>query len=311
MNRFALENEKEYRVTALASASAVCALLFFLLLYIRLWQSVPEPPPIEYVDVNFGTDLVGSGSIQTYNKASDSKNTEDVKKEEDKPNPKVTTTSRVEKTPTAPVPKIVEAKPSKVITEKPDIASKIESPVTVPEKADPKKAESTTPKPTPAPPKAEPVAEPKKVDANALYKRSPSGGSNGTVGKASGIGGNNNGDDASGVGDKGNPDGNINAKQFYGTPGGTGSGVSLNMAGWRLASSRIAQDNSGESGVIRFEITVDDRGDVINVRLKETQLSPTVTEFYKQQVYKLQLVAKGSSAPPRSTGIYTIKIRSN
>lgn len=311
MNRITLENEKEYRVTALAGSFAVCALLFFLLLYIRLWQSIPDPPPIQYVDVNFGTDLVGSGSIQTYNKASDSKNTEDVKKEEDKPNPKVTTTARVEKTPTSPVPKIVDAKPSKVVTEKPDIASKVESPVTVPEKAEPKKVESTTPKPTPAPPKAEPVAEPKKVDANALYKKAPAGGSNGTVGKASGVGGNNNGDDASGVGDKGNPDGNINAKQFYGTPGGSGSGVSLNMAGWRLASNRIAQDNSGESGIIRFEITVNDQGDVTFVRVKESRVSPTVTEFYKQQVYKLQLVPKGSSAPPKSTGIYTINIRSN
>ncbi|RRB06924.1 hypothetical protein [Larkinella rosea] len=311
MSRVTLENENEYRVTAFAGSFAVCALLFFLLLYIRLWQSVPDPPPIQLVEVNFGTDLIGSGSIQTYNKANDSKNKEDVKKEEDKPNPKVTTTSRVEKTPVSPVPKIVDAKVSKVVTEKPDIASKIESPVTVPEKAEPKKVEATTPKPTPAPPKAEPVPEPKKVDANALYKKGSSGGSNGTVGKASGIGGNNNGDDASGVGDKGNPDGNINAKQFYGTPGGTGSGVSLNISGWRLGSTRLATDNSGESGKIVFEIKVDDKGDVTFVKVKETRLSPTVTEFYKQQVYKLQLVQKASVAPPISTGIYTINIRSN
>jgi protein TonB len=183
--------------------------------------------------------------------------------------------------------------------------------VTVPEKAEPKKVVATAPKETPAPPKAEPVAEPKKVDSNALYKKSSSAGSNGTVGKASGTGGNNNGDDASGVGDKGNPDGNINAKQFYGTPGGTGSGVSLNIAGWRLASNRIAQDNSGESGKIVFKIKVDDKGDVISVGIQETRVSPTVTEFYKQQVYKLQLVPKGSTAPPVSSGTYTIIIRSN
>ncbi|WP_128543427.1 hypothetical protein [Larkinella soli] len=311
MNRITLENENEYRVTALAVSFAICAMLFFLLLYIRLWQSVPQPPPIDLVEVNFGNDLIGSGNIQTYNKASDSKNKEEVKRAEDKPNPKITTTPRVEKTPVTPVPKIEEAKPSKVVTEKPDIASKLESPVSVPEKAEPKKVEATAPKPTPAPPKAEPVAKVEKVDPNALFKRSGSGGSNGTVGKAAGTGGNNNGDDASGVGDKGNPDGDINAKQFYGTPGGTGSGVSLNMAGWRLASNRIAQDNSGESGKIVFEIKVDDKGDVINVRVRETRVSPTVTEFYKQQVYKLQLVPKASSAPPISTGTYTINIRAN
>ncbi|WP_234733853.1 hypothetical protein [Tellurirhabdus bombi] len=311
-NKVTLENENQYRVTALASSFGICALVLTLLLFFTLSQTIPQPPPIDFVEVNFGTDLVGSGSIQTYNKASDSPNKEDVKREENKPNPKVTTTSRVEKTPVAPVPKIEAAKPSKVITEKPDISTKLESPVSVPEKAEPKKVVTTAPKATPAPPKSEPVAKPEpKVDNNALFKRSSSSGSNGTVGRGAGVGGNNNGDDASGVGDKGNPEGKVDAKGLYGTPGGTGSGVSLNIAGWRLASASIAKDNSGETGKIVFSIIVDDRGDVIKVTTRETRLSPAATEFYKQQVYKLKLIPKSSVAPPRSEGTYTINIKAN
>lgn len=299
-------------MTALISSFVVCALLFFLLLYIRLWQSIPQPPPIEYVEVNFGTDRIGSGNIQTYNKANDSKNTEDVKRSEDKPNPKVTTTSRVEKTPVAPVPKVESAKPSKTITEKPVIASKQESPVTVPEKAEPKKVEATAPKATPAPPKAEPVAkvEPK-VDPNALFKRSSGGsGSNGTVGKGAGVGGNNNGDDRSGVGDKGNPDGNINAKQFYGSPGGTGTGVSLNISGWGLGSRPQVNDDSDETGKIVFQLKVDDRGDIMNVRVLETTVSAAVVEVYKRAVQRVRLVPKSSATPPISTGTITFIIKS-
>lgn len=310
MNRIAVENEKEYRITALAGSFAICTLLLFLLLFLTLSQSIPQPPPIELVEVNFGTDLVGSGKIQTYNKASDSPNPVDVKREEDKPNPKVTTTSRVEKTPVAPVPDIKEAKVSKTITEKPDISSKVESPVTVAEKSEPKKTTVTAPKPTPAPPKAEPAPKVEKVDPNALFKKSGSAGSNGTVGRNAGTGGNNNGDDASGVGDKGNPEGKVDAKGLYGTPGGTGTGVSLNMAGWGLGRRPQVNDDSDETGKIVFELIVDERGEIVSVRTRETTVSASVVEVYKRAVQRITLVPKSSSAPPRSKGTITFIIKS-
>ncbi|TAE30251.1 MAG: hypothetical protein EAZ91_11065 [Cytophagales bacterium] len=311
MTRTAYENETEARTLAFVGAFAITLLLFIVLFLITISGSIPQPPPIQFVEVNFGTDNMGSGSIQTYNKPSDSKNAVDVKKAEDKPNPKVTTTNRVEKTPVRPVPRVEETKVTKTVAEKPVIASRVESPVSVPEKkVEPKRTEA--PKPTPAPPRTEPA--PKKVetvDPNALYKRSSGGGgSNGTVGRASGTGGNNNGDDKSGVGDKGNPDGKIDAKEYYGKPGGSSTGVAFNVAGWSIGSKAIDKDPSDESGKIVFKIKVDQSGSIVAVNVVETQVSPSVTDYYRRQISRLRPQPKSSVVPEISTGTVTINVRS-
>ena len=147
-----------------------------------------------------------------------------------------------------------------------------------------------------------------KIDPNALFKKSSSSSSNGTSGKEGGMGDNNNGDDRLAVGDKGNPEGNINSKQFYGMPGGTSSGISLNMAGWGLGSRPQVSDDSDETGKIVFELKVDNRGDIISVRTKETTVSASVVEVYRRAVQKIRLVPKASSAPPISTGTITFII---
>jgi len=323
MIRTAYENETEARLRAFAGAFGISFLVLIILFLVTLSQSIPQPPPIQFVEVNFGTDAVGSGRIQTYNKPSDSKRAVDVKKAEDKPNPKLATTNRVEKTPPrpAPVPQVEETKVkvSKTVSEKPIIASRTESPVTVPERADPKKAE--TPKPSvstdrPAPPRAEPesrtsVKKVETVDPNALYKRSSgSGGSNGTVGRAAGTGGNNNGDDKSGVGDKGNPDGKIDAKEYYGKPGGSSTGVAFNVAGWSIGNKSIDKDASDESGKIVFRIKVDQTGNIVAVNVVETQVSPSITDYYKRQISRLRPQPKSSVVPEISTGTVTINVRS-
>lgn len=312
MNRITFENEKEIRAKSLAGAFGINLLVLAVLLLVHLSQTIPNPPPIQFVEVNFGTDARGSGRIQTYNKASDSPNPEDVRAAEKRPNPKVNTTPRLEKTRVTPTPKVEEAKPAKVATEKPIIASKAESPVTTPERPEPKRVEApknTAPVERPAPP-----APPKKVETvntDALYKRSSGGGgSNGTVGKASGTGGNNNGDDADGVGDKGNPNGKIDAKSLYGTPGGASSGVAFDVSGWALAGRPNVNDDSDETGKIIFQIKVDSGGDIINVRTMQTTVSPSVVEVYRKAVQRLRLRPKGGATPETATGTITFIITS-
>jgi len=311
MNRISLDNENEYQVPALAGAFAICTMLVFLLLFITLSQSIPQPPPIEFIEVNFGTDQVGSGNIQTYNRASDSPNPVDVRPAENKVN-RVTSTPRVERTPTPPRPKVEDARPSKTPVEKPDITSKVESPVSAPEIPEPKKTVSRTPAPTPAPVRTEPAPKPEpKIDQSSLFKKSGSAsGSNGTTGSASGTGGNNNGDDARGVGDKGNPEGNIDAKSLYGKPGGAATGVALNVSGWGLGSRPQVNDDSDETGKIVFQIKVDDRGDILSVRTMETTVSAAVVEVYKRAVQRIRLIPKSSVTPPVSTGTLTFIIKS-
>ena len=292
--------------------------MLIILFFITLTHSIPQPPPIQFVEVDFGTDNVGSGSIQTRNKPNDSKRAVDVKKAEDKPNrdagpPKVTTTNRLERTPVTPVPKVEEAKKAKVVREKPDIVSKVESPVTTPERPEPKKTTATAPNPTPAPPRAEPesrtsVKKVETVDPNALYKRSSGGGgSNGTVGRESGTGestrgGNNNGDDRSGVGDKGNPNGKIDAKGLYGTPGGTGSGVAFDVSGWSMSGRPNVNDDSDETGKIVFQLKVDQSGDIISVRQLQSTVSPTVADQYRESGSAASSGTQIVRDPPRIDG---------
>lgn len=311
MNRIAFENEDEIRVKSLAGAVVINVLLIALLLLINLTQTVPNPPPIQFVEVNFGTDARGSGRIQTYNKASDSPNPVDVKAAEKRPNPKVTTTPRLEKTRVTPTPRVVDAKPAKTATEKPIITSKAEeSPVTAPVRPEPKRVEApkaTAPVERPVPPT--PAKKVETVNNDALFKKSSGGGgSNGTIGKAAGTGGNNNGDDASGVGDKGNPNGKINAKELYGTPGGAATGVAFDVSGWSMAGRPNVNDDSDETGKIVFQLKVDGSGDIISVRQLQSTVSPAVSEVYRKAVQRLRLRPKGGATPPTATGTITFII---
>ncbi|MBN8826522.1 MULTISPECIES: hypothetical protein [unclassified Spirosoma] len=311
MNRITFENEDEIRVKSLAGAVVINVLLIIILLLVKLTQTIPNPPPIQFVEVNFGTDARGSGRIQTYNKASDSPRAEDVKPAEKRPNPKINTTPRIEKVKATPSPKVEDAKPAKTATEKPLIVSKAESPVTTPERPEPKRVEApknTAPVERPVPPA--PTKKVETVNTDALFKKSSGGGgSNGTVGKASGNGGNNNGDDASGVGDKGNPNGKINAKEFYGTPGGAATGVAFDVSGWSMASRPAVNDDSDETGKIVFKITVDGDGEIIRVQQQQSTVSPSVAEQYRKAVQRLRLRPKGGSTPPTSTGTITFIIK--
>lgn len=310
MNRITFENEDEIRMKSLAGAVIINVLLIAMLLFVQLTQTMPDPPPIQFIEVNFGTDNIGSGRIQTRNKASDSPNPEEMRAADKRPNPKVNTTPRLEKTRATPSPKVEDAKPAKTTTEKPLIASKAESPVTTPDRPEPKRVETKAAAPVERPAPPAPVKKVETVNNDALFKKSSGGGgSNGTVGKATGTGGNNNGDDASGVGDKGNPNGKINAKEFYGTPGGAPTGVAFDVSGWSLSSKPTVNDDSDETGKIVFQIKVDESGDIISVRQLQSTVSPSVGELYRRAVQRLRLRPKGGATPPTATGTITFIIK--
>ena len=320
MMRISYENETEARTLALASATAVMVALLIVLFLVTLSGSTPNPPPVEYVEVNFGTSNVGSGSVQTTNKPNVSSRAENVKKAVDRSNPKdnlakVVPTRRTERTPEVVRPAIEKVKSTDSPSEKPLIASRAESPVSVPVRPETKRPEAFSPKPTPAPSRAEPVKKTETVDAGALYKRSSGGGaagSNGTDGRAAGVGGNNNGDDKSGTGDKGNPGGSVNAKEFYGKPGGSKDGVALNVSGWAFGSNKLEKDDSDDSGKIIYQIRVDSDGNIVSARPLQQTVSPSVESFYRRQVMRFKLRPKGSVTPSDlSTGTLTISISAN
>lgn len=287
---------------SLVSYVAFLALLYFMTISY-------EPPEEELalgVDLNYGVDLVGSGSLQTLNQASDSpdpremappktaisKPVESVSKPLAKPTPAVTT----------PVKSVAKTPP--VITSE---AEKAPAMSDQPAKTAPSKTVNTTPAPTPAPPA-------RQVDGGSLYKgggKSTAGG-NGTVGTVAGKGGNNNGT-GGGVGDMGDPRGTLDGKSLYGNPGSGGGskGATVSISGWKNKAISMPKDNSSETGKIVFRVTVDDTGDVVGIQVVESSVSPSVVSFYRDYLQKRLsnfLVAEGNP-PPRSTGTITIQIR--
>ena len=279
------KEDREHQMIGLAGATIITSALVTLTLFVKIYHALPKTRVIEYVEVNFGNDAAGYGNVQTYNKASDSPRAENVKKSDDTPKVKTTSTPKVTPPPT---PKVEAVKPVKTAPIKPPITSKIESPVETKAETKPVKTESKVTTPVPTAP-AKPTPEPKKIDESALFKKSSGSGkgSNGTNGTASGTGGNNNGDKPGTVGDQGNPKGSIDASSLYGKPGGAKTGLALNVSGWGMGARPQVNDDSDESGRIVFEITVDDTGDIINVRVKESTVSQSVVEVYKRAVSRM------------------------
>lgn len=302
------KEEREHQIIGLAGATVITSALITFMIFFNLYQTLPKTEAIEYVEVNFGTDDAGYGKVQTYNKASDSPRAENVKKSDDTPKVKATPTPKV--TP-PPVPKVETPKPVKAAPVKPPVTSKVDSPVETKAETKPTKTESKATTPAPTAPSM-PAPEPKKVDENALFKKSSGSGkgSNGTNGTASGTGGNNNGDKPGTVGDQGNPKGSIDASSLYGKPGGAKTGLALNVSGWGMGTRPQVNDDSDESGRIVFEITVDDTGDIVNVRVKESTVSQSVVDVYKRAVSRMKLVPKSENVPATSKGTITFNIKS-
>lgn len=312
-------NEKEYQKKAFIISLFIYAVLLLVLFYLKIAYT---PPVEEYalgVDLNYGVDLIGSGDIQTLNKANDSKNTEEMApsdkidvKPQVKPTPKPIVEKKVE-APKKVVEKKVEAAPKKVITSETEKTPVVKNSTAKPSA----KPAPTTSSSTPTKPTTQPSTPPRSVDQSSLFgKKGSSSTSNGTVGTKEGIGGNNNGDGKKGeVGDQGSPQGTLDGKSLYGKPGsggGTSGGASINISGWKKRNFTLPKDNTNETGKIVFDVTVDAFGEVRAITVAETTVSPSVVSFYKSYLQKKLssfLVADGNP-PPTSKGRITILIKS-
>ena len=328
------EDNKKNQTTAFFVSLVIYSAFLGMLFFLKLIYTAPEEP--EGVELNYGVDLVGSGDIQTTNKANSSPNNYDVKPAE---KAKEAESKPVKVKPVVIPPPVVE-KPTKVKVKdtpsKPVITADDEkSPVVEKENTKPVKKVETKPIKT-APvetkakvetPKPEPVKpEPPKrtVDNGSIFKKggtASSGGdksgsnSNGTIGTKDGVGGNNNGDGKKGeVGDKGDPRGTLDGKSLYGTPGkGGGSGASIGgLSGWNKKKLSLPNDGSSETGKIVFKVTVDDSGDVIGISVLESTVSPSVQNFYKNYIQKKlsSVLTPSGTPPPSASGTITINIQS-
>ena len=306
-----IESDK-YQAKAAGISVVLYSLILLSLYLIKIAYEPLEEPIAMGVDLNYGVDLVGSGDIQTTNKANPSKNNYDVKPAENKV---ITPTKVVATKPVAPAVKTPPS-PSKILTADEDSKVTIKKPseTTKPSAKPSLETSKTTTTKTvtnPTPPQPQ-----RTVDNGSLFKKPSSGtsGSNGTTGTSSGVGGNNNGDGKPGeVGDKGDPRGTLDGKSLYGNPGkgGGSSGASVSISGWKNKGPlNIPKDNSSETGRIRFKVVIDETGEVIAISVQESSLSPSITNYYKEQIkrkLKANLIPEGNPNG-NSNGTITINI---
>ncbi len=310
-----LLEDKNIQTKSWAYSTLVYAGLLLTLYFIKIAYEPPKEEVAFGVDLNYGVDLIGSGNIQTTNKANDSKNNYDVKPEAG-PKANVKETPIVNKPKPEPQKTVTKTTPAKVLTANEDTKVTIKKPAenakpTVKETPATNPAPKTTSNPTPASP-------PRTVDNSSIMKKSSgsggTSGSNGTTGNRDGVGGNNNGDGKPGeVGDKGDPRGTLDGKSLYGNPGSGGgkSGTSVSISGWKNRGNlNISKDNSSETGTIVYEVVINDFGDVINIKNRPTSLSPSVVSYYREQIRsKLKSTLQAEGTPPsRSSGTITIRI---
>lgn len=298
------EEERKNRSQAFLWTTVIYVLLFLLLWLVGMWKLTPPPEPMVGIELaNLGNGALGSGDIQTHNKPSAIKSRVESKpaKEEAKVE-KVRHREEIKEVAPKPTPKAVEA---------PLKTSKVESPVKVVSKPEPKEVKEEAK--VSAPPKAvaKPVEQPK-VDSKGLYGKAKS---NGTTGTSDEPGGNNNGPaGGKGVGDYGSPDGKVDGKGLYGKGNGGGGGSggsSLSMTGWTW-TRRPSPSGLNSDGKAVIRIKVDENGNLISKTVVEATLSPADVRKLLQEIEKLDFVPTNSSGsrPSSSSGTITFVVRS-
>lgn len=258
--------QREGKRNGIIVAIIIHSILVLFFVATMAWTP-PDPPPPRYgVEVSFGFESNGSGSVQNKTTPNKSESLEKAK-----PNPKPTPDPAPDPTP-VPKPEPVQPKP----TPKPT-PTETET-VPIQEEADKGvEAVEEAPKPKPDP-------DPKPVESE---KGATSGG--GTPADNSGTAdedlANNQGDnsDTTATGDQGKADGNINEDALLG--GGSGGGTQLRLDGWKWDQPPSTNDGSSETGQVTIRFKINDEGTVVDaVVASGYTVTPSVAQFYRQYV---------------------------
>jgi protein TonB len=301
------QEERKKRTVAALTTIGVNTLILLVMIFAGGW-SRPGAPAAEYgIEVNLGYDNQGSGDVQP----TEPTGTDQPNENQDEPSPQTEVQPQEEVIPNTEAPKeIVDTKASEEIT-----TSDNESPVEI------KKEEKKVVKPVEKPVEkikekvTEPKVEekPKVVDTKAVYKpKTPAdptvtGNGDGREGKPG-----NEGDDAGKPGDKGNPQGTVDAKGYYGKPGGGdgGEGPSIVLNGWEWDNIVKPNIEDSETGRIVFDIEVDENGDLIGVRKESGSVSAAAERACLASLEKLTFTRKaGAKVPAVTKGKITFVIR--
>lgn len=268
-----------------------------LLLFIFMVFKGPNPPLAalgggDGVELNYGLDPGGSGDIQSRAPATNSPNRQDSRPPQASPAPPSRPAVVATPDPTPPAQE-------KIITseaeESPVMAAAVE---------------------TPAPPREEVKVAPKpkrQVAVTFSPRGSVTGGGNGVNGTSNAPTGNNNGDHPGTTGDQGDPNGSLDSKALYGSPGRGGSGSSpgsggLEMSGWAFESKPSAEAIDDNSGMVRFKIKISEEGDVEGVTKVSGNVSPAQERLMRDALMKASF-RRTNSGSGGATGFYNFRVK--
>ncbi len=219
--------DTEHKRKSMTITVILYALLLLLLFFVGM--TYLDPPPENGIAVNFGTTDTGTGNIQP---------TEAIKSA-----PKVTTPPPTAEPETEVKEDVVtqDTEDAPVIKKEEKKVVKTETPV---KKVEPKKEPVKEPEPTPD-----------KTTTSALDNLINGPKSDGTA-----KGGEGNDDTA---GDKGNPNGDPNAKSYYGTGKGLDGDGNYLLGGRKALNKQKYVQDCNEEGIVVVSIEVDRTGKVI------------------------------------------------
>jgi periplasmic protein TonB len=314
------ELEKKNKKKAMLYTTIIQVVLFAVLFFIVAWRA-PDPPLPEYgIELNFGTDVQGSGDTQPETPVGDvgkaAEEPEESQPEEAEPEvteeiPDVQEEVKEEVKPIEPEPaeeKVVSKIESPVVAkEKKEEVKPVEKPVEKPEEKKPEPKVEEKPKVV-----EKKVEEKPKVNPDAVYKpqaRQGDAAGKATDNKAGNPG--NHGDDPGATGDKGDPKGKLNADALYGKPGGGAGGSSLELAGWNWDEIPTPNVPNNVTGKIVFEITVNSDGELTGYKVTENNLTSEAAKACREAVQKLTFSKTGTNVPAISKGKITFVVRAN
>ncbi len=317
------ELEPKNTKQAAVYTTAITALLLLAFTFITIFKTV-DPPVQDYgIEVNLGTSDIGFGNSPSdipdnNNEAAAPSPTpaEDNNEPEKIAVPKEKAPEKVIKAVEKPV--VSEAEKSEVLKEnkKKEKTKKEEIKKEIIKKPEPKVENKPVTKPAEVS-KPKPVVAPK-PDAGSLYSKPTT--KPGTGGTGTGTKGGSEGNGKPGeIGDKGVKGGTPNAPLYSGNPGSGGNGgggngtggasSSLNLAGWRFSKKPVINDNSDEVGFIKFEIKVDENGDLISIKPISYTVSLSLVNIYKRAIEKVSFEPTNNGTRQAiSTGTINIKI---
>lgn len=266
--------ETKHEKKSFAITVVIHILLILLLLFFGF--TYLDPPPESGIAINFGTSEVGSGIEQPVEK---------IKSAPQKASSKVTPVET----------SIKEEVVTQEVEEAPVVEKKKEDPVVQKTQEPVKKVEEPAKKPDPKPDKST-------TDALSSILNGPE-----SDGKASG----GEGDDQL-AGDKGSPDGDPNAKSYYGSGMGLDGDGNYRLGGRKALNKEKFVQDCNESGVVVVQIEVDRSGRVVRATpgLKGTTNNAACLMDPAKRAALATRFNSDSNAPAKQVGtiIYNFKL---